>query len=111
MHRIPALSIAAKNAKDLTGSYMAVTPRLHPPPPSTAAKNEKELREMPPKVVAEMNFTFVKDVEEVLQVALIPADDDDSAAAPDPDPTDTGAKHPRATRFPGIGQPAPQATQ
>ena len=38
------------------------------------AKNEKDLRELPPTVLAEMNFTLVREVSEVLAAALLPVD-------------------------------------
>ena len=36
------------------------------------AKNEKDLRDLPPTVLREMNFTLVKEVSEVLSAALLP---------------------------------------
>ena len=45
------------------------------------AKNEKDLRELPPTVLKEMNFTFVKEVGEVLAAALLPPSDSTKSGA------------------------------
>ena len=38
------------------------------------SKNEKDLRELPPSVLDELNVTLVKDIHEVLHAALTPSD-------------------------------------
>jgi ATP-dependent Lon protease len=43
------------------------------------AKNEKDLRELPPNVLDAMEFRFVKEVDEVLAAALLPLDSDADA--------------------------------
>jgi len=48
------------------------------------AKNEKDLRDLPASVFRDMNFTFVTDVQQVLDVALLPLSNtaDPAGAAP-----------------------------
>jgi len=45
------------------------------------AKNEKDLQELPPSVLAGISFTFVTHVEQVLQAALLPSPDAPALAA------------------------------
>jgi len=80
------------------------------------ARNEKDLLELPASVAAEMDFTFVTDVEQALEVALHPAE-----AAADPASSSTppdgkghgeraGRQRPRAdVAVPGPA-PAPSAS-
>jgi len=50
------------------------------------AKNEKDLRELPPIVLDELNVTLVKDITDVLHYALVPhADTTDTASSPEDD--------------------------
>jgi len=44
------------------------------------AKNEKDLRELPQTVLRDMTFILVREIREVLDAALLPADAKDSAA-------------------------------
>ena len=45
------------------------------------AKNEKDLRELPPSVLEGLNITLVKEVGEVLAVALMPLNEEESDSA------------------------------
>merc|ERR1719152_1019167 len=50
------------------------------------AKNEKDLRELPANVLADLNITLVHEVQEVLAAALLPP----GAAQEAPSPAETG---------------------
>ena len=54
------------------------------------AKNEKDLTDLPPAVLAEMNFTLVREIDEVLDAALLPAGDDSAASTAGGDGGDGG---------------------
>ena len=61
------------------------------------AKNEKDLRELPQTVLRDMTFILVREIREVLDAALLPADAKDSAAqgggAHDDDVHDGAGRH------------------
>jgi ATP-dependent Lon protease len=54
--------------------------------------NEKDLRDVPPEVRANMAFTFVATMDEVLRLALLPAPEPDwrIRSPPEPSPTADG---------------------
>ena len=80
------------------------------------ARNEKDLLELPASVAAEMDFTFVTDVEQVLEAALHPAEAaaDPAASSTPPDGKGhgerTGRQRPRADVAVPAPAPAPRAS-
>ena len=80
------------------------------------ARNEKDLLELPASVAAEMEFTFVTDVEQVLEVALHPAEAaaDPASSSTPPDGKGhgerTGRQRPRADVAVPAPAPAPRAS-
>ena len=80
------------------------------------ARNEKDLLELPASVAAEMDFTFVTDVEQVLEVALHPAEADADPASSSTPPDGkghgerTGRQRPRADVAVPAPAPAPRAS-
>ena len=80
------------------------------------ARNEKDLLELPASVAAEMDFTFVTDVEQVLEVALHPAEAaaDPAASSTPPDGKGhgerAGRQRPRADVAVPAPAPAPRAS-